>query len=32
MRERSHKRTLPMSEHHASVEHETVAEEIERVD
>jgi len=32
MRERSRKKALPMSEHHASVEHETVAEEIERVD
>ncbi|SAK69176.1 transporter DMT superfamily protein [Caballeronia fortuita] len=32
MRERSRKQTMPMSEHHASAEHETVAEEIERVD
>ncbi|SAK69274.1 transporter DMT superfamily protein [Caballeronia hypogeia] len=31
-RERSRKQTLPMSEHHASVEHETVAEEVERID
>ena len=32
MRERSEKQALPTSEHHASIEHETVAEEIERVD
>jgi chloramphenicol-sensitive protein RarD len=29
-RERSRKQALPMSEHHAGVEHETVAEEVER--
>ncbi|MDR5761687.1 EamA family transporter RarD [Caballeronia sp. LZ035] len=32
MRERSMRRMLPVSEHHAGVEHETVAEEIERTD
>jgi chloramphenicol-sensitive protein RarD len=32
MRSRKKASPTPMSEHHASVEHETVADEIERVD